>query len=67
MRARFLVLSVAVASVLFAGAASAQSLADLLKEVQASRAAEQKLNREREDYGCRPQNRELTFALSPGL
>lgn len=61
MRARFLALSVAVASLLFAGAANAQSLADLLKEVQASRAAEQKLNREREDEFKQARDQQATL------
>ena len=48
MRARSLALSVALAAQVFAGAAYAQSLADLLREVQSSRAAEAKLNASRE-------------------
>jgi len=51
MRARTLTLSIAFATQLVAGSALAQTantLADLLKEVQNSRAAEQKINAERE-------------------
>jgi biopolymer transport protein ExbB len=49
MRALTLTLSVALALPLLPGAASAQSLSEILAKVQAARAEEQKLNREREE------------------